>query len=182
MQKIKSKPGLTNFFAACPSEIQWYFEHLPKLVDAFPLDVALAYMFARIETAQRMSIYCGVTKLHSCESALAWQAVSGHWMTRADFKSKFEVIYGKALPDTVTSLAVYAEGVRDRVMHGKATTDDDRRNAIAHLLQYAVDFNAFVITCNGPPPFADLRGFKGAAKGLPKPTSRWVLKGMGFPV
>lgn len=182
MDKIRSKNGLLSFFNACPPEIRKYFEHLQKLVEDFPLDVALAYMFSRVETAQTMSIYCGATKLHSCDKDLAWQAVTRHRMTRADFREKFAMIYAQPIPDATAKLANTAEVVRDRIMHGKPTTDDDRRNAIAHVLQYAVDVNAFVATVNGPPPFDDLRGYKGAAKGLSKSTSRWVLKGMGFPV
>jgi hypothetical protein len=182
MDKIKSKPGLLKFFNACPSSVRWYFEHLPKLIDTFPLDVALAYVFAQVESAQVMALYCGATKLHSVDKDIARRAMSTHHMTRSDFRTKFESIYGTPISDSTIKLANVAEAVRDRVMHGKEATDDDKRNAIAHALQYAIEMNDLTATLGGPRPFGDLRGFKGAAKALPKPTSRWVLKGMGFAV
>jgi len=183
MNKIKSKPGLLAFFVACPQPVRAYFVHVPRLIEEFPLDVALAYVFSQLEMAQNMAIYCGATKLHRCDSALTWRAVTSHRMTRADFREKFELIYGKAIPDAISKLVVTAEAVRDRVMHGKTTTDDDKRNAIAHALQYATDLNDFVASVGGPRPFAnDLRGFKGSAKSLPPSTTRWILKGMGFGV
>jgi hypothetical protein len=38
MDKVKSKPGLLNFFHKSLAEIQKYFEHLPNLIEQFPLD------------------------------------------------------------------------------------------------------------------------------------------------
>lgn len=56
MKKIKSKPGLLNFYNECPEPVRWYFTHLPRLVEEFPLDVALAYVFAQIEAAHNMAL------------------------------------------------------------------------------------------------------------------------------
>jgi hypothetical protein len=65
-------------------------------------------------------------------------------------------------------------------MHGKAATDDDKRNAIAHVLQYAQEVNTLLCPAWRPKPFGNLRGFKGRGKSLDVATSRWILKGMGF--
>lgn len=180
MDKIKSKPGLLNCFKAQPAEIQWYFEHVPKLVSEFPLDVAIAYVFGQVELAHNMALYCGVAKLHRADTELARRAINAHHMTRAEFRAKYEVIYGKPIPDATAKLLVYAEAVRDRVMHGKEAFDDDKRNAIARVLKYAGELNDLTTTLGGPRPFGNLRGFKGKGQSLDKPTSRWLLKGMGF--
>jgi hypothetical protein len=65
-------------------------------------------------------------------------------------------------------------------MHGKGASDDDKRNAIAHVLEYAQELNDLTERLGGPRPFGDLRGFKGAGQALDKATTHWVLKGMGF--
>ncbi len=182
MDKIKSKPGLLHFFEDRTPEIRWYFEHMPQLVADFPLDVALAYVFSQVESAHVMALYCGIVKLHDVDGDLTRRAVNIHHLSRKDFRQKYETVYTQPIPDTALTLLTYAEGVRDRVMHGKNTTDDDKRNAIAHVLMYAEEFNGATVARGGPKPFGDLRGFKGRSKSLDASTSRWVLKGMGFSV
>lgn len=180
MEKIKSKPGLLKLYASQPEPVKKYFVHLPRLIEDFPLDVALAYVFSQLEMAHVMALYCGATKLHRCDKDVTRQAIRTHHMTRGEFRRRFEDIYGKPIPEAVIKLSVKAEAVRDQVMHGKATSDDEKRNGIAHALQYATEMNDLVAGLGGPRPFGSLTGFKGSGKSLAKSTSRWVLKGMGF--
>ncbi len=180
MEKIKSKPGLLNFYRSSPVEVQQYFFHLPKLIEQFPLDVVLSYIFARVELAHNMALYCGIVKLHKANAELTYRAVQAHHMTRKEFRSQYQIVYGKSIPDATCLLLTHAEAVRDRVMHGKVAPDDQIRNAAAHVLAYAAAINEFTATNDGPKPFGDLRGFKGAAQSLEKGTTHWVLKGMGF--
>ena len=182
MDKIKSKPGLLKHWHAQPERVKEYFAHLPALVEGFPLDVALAYVFAQVELAQNMALYCGMAKLHRADSDLAYRAVQKQHLTRAGFLEKYATIYGKELPDSVTNLLATAEAVRDRVMHGKGATDDQKRNAIAHVLAYATAFNKHNLANSCPQVFGSLKGFKGAARSLDKSTTRWMLKGMGFSI
>ena len=67
-------------------------------------------------------------------------------------------------------------------MHGKPTTDDRLRNAIARVLEYAEAINAQLNKEHGLRPFGDLRGFSGRAKKHEKKTTRFMLKGMGFAI
>jgi hypothetical protein len=103
-------------------------------------------------------------------------------MTREGFRSRYADVYGQAIPDSTARLLLQAEAVRDRIMHGKLANDDDKRNAIAHGLKYADELNDFTAARRGPKPFGDLRGFKGARQSLDVATTRWLLKGIGFPV
>jgi hypothetical protein len=180
MEKVKSKPGLMKFFKSCPDDVREYFEYVPALVEQFPLDVAIAYVFARVELAHNMTLYCGIAKLHRADTELTYRAVQSHHMTRVEFRSKYEVVYSKPIPGAVAALLTQGEAVRDLVMHGKGASDDQKRNAIAHVLAYASAMNECAATYGGPRPFGDLRGFKGAAQALEKKTTRWVLRGMGF--
>lgn len=182
MAAVKSKPGLLNRFNAAPPEIRSYFEHVPKLIDEFPLDVCLSYVFAQLERAQNAILYCGVVKLHRADAALAKTTIDVHRMTRPDFKAKFETVFAKPIPSATSDLLQKAEEARDRVMHGKKTTDDEKRNAVASVLDYAEAINGLVSGSAGFKPFGDLRGFKGAAQSLDKSTTRWLLKGMGFTI
>jgi len=144
--------------------------------------IALAYVFSKLELAHNMALYCGITKLHRADSGLARRAVQGHHMTRKDFREKYTVIYDKAMPESTSGLLLQAEAVRDRVLHGKKATNDQMRNAIAHVLAYACELNDLTQAQGGPKPFGDLRGFKGPSQSLEKSTTRWMLRGMGFDV
>jgi len=182
MSTVKSKPGLLNRFHNAPKPVRDYFTHLPGLVESFPLDVALSYVFGQVELAQNMTLYCGIVKLHKADGPLTRSAIDAHHMTRKEFREKFAVVFGSPIPDLVSSTLGKAEGVRDRVMHGKGASNADKRNAVANVIDYAEKLNDHVNGIARFRPFGDLRGFKGAAKALDKSTTRWVLKGMGFPV
>src|SRR5574341_688902 len=123
MQKIKSKPGLLNYFESSPKDVQAYFEHLPRLVTDFPLDVALAYVFSLVELAHNMALYCGAVKLHRCDADLSRRAIKSYHITRPQFREKYHAIYGKPIPETTVALLLVGEAVRDNVMHGKGATD-----------------------------------------------------------
>ena len=180
MSEIKSIRGLVKRFEAAPEEVQKYFAHLPKLLNEFPLEVSLSYVFSQVELAQNMSLYCAIVKLHRADANLARQAVDIHHMTREEFKEKFEIVFGRKMPKDIADILSKAEDVRDKVMHGKKTTESEKRQAIGHVLDYAEKLNQKVHGLAGFKPFADLRGFKGAAKSLDKATTRWILKGMEF--
>lgn len=78
MPTVKSIRGLLNLVAELPEEIRRYFEHLPGLVNQFPLDVALAYTFSRLELAHNMALYCGAVRIHKCHAEIAYMAIQAH--------------------------------------------------------------------------------------------------------
>lgn len=182
MSAVKSVKGLVAKYNAAPQRVRSYFSHLPGLAKDYPLEVCLAYVFSKVETAHHMALYCGIVKLHRGESNLSWTAVGSHHMTRGEFRSMFETVFGKPLKPAIAKKLQAAEEVRDRVLHGKSSSEADKRTAIASLLEYAVEFNDELQAMAGMRPFGDMRGFKGAAKALDKKTTRWILKGMGFTV
>ena len=181
MTAPKSKKGIIKQFQAASVEVQEYFEHLPRLVKEFPLDVGLAHLFAKVELAHNVSLYCGVVKLHRANYKVAWQVMNTHHMTRKAFRERFETVLGEKIPENIEKPLRTAERIRDQVMHGKEATDAKKREAIGKVIQYADLFNQLVKRLAGFMPFGgELRGFKGRAGSLDESTTRWLLKGMGF--
>ncbi len=178
--QIKSKKGLLKAYATCSEEVQDYFEHLPSLVEDYPLHVCLAYAFSRLELGQNMALYCGVVKLHRVHTDIAGRAVNSHHMTRQGYVDLYRRVFGFDLPKQAREDLKTAEDTRDDVMHGKATSPERIRNAIARVVEYADAANDQLHSKHGLKPFGPLRGFKGRATSLEKSTSRWVVKGMGF--
>lgn len=175
-----SKKGLVQRFRRSPIDIQTYFEHLPGLITDYPLDVALAYLSAKVEDAHLMTLYCGAVKLYKTHSDMTWKILVRQYITKGTYKDFYRTIIGRALPEPTTRMLKDAAEVRNNVLHGKGAVEADKRRAIARIIQYAISFDAYTSGLAGFHPFGDLRGFKGAAKDLGKPTTRLILKGMGF--
>jgi hypothetical protein len=141
MSTVKTLNGLLRRYEAAPQRVRSYFSHVPGLARDYPLYVCLSYMFAKVEAAQNVSLYCGAVKLHRAHGELTWQALQGHHITRSEFQVLFEQIYGNPLPKEVMAPIKAAEAVRDKVMHGKQPNEAEKRNAIANVLEYAEKLN-----------------------------------------
>ena len=178
----KTWKGVVGVYSACPKEVQSYFEYFPDLAEDYPWEVALSYLFGRVELAHNMAIYCGIVKLHKGNAELTRKAVESHHLTRDGFRTFFAAIYGKPIDAKISQLIEEAEAIRDKVLHGKSASQEELRRSVVRVLEYAVQFNAFVHAIAGIKPFNDLRGFKGRAVSHDKSTTRWLLKGMGLPL
>jgi hypothetical protein len=165
-------------FKQAPDEIQKYFTPSVELIERYPWEVTLAYMFSRIELAHNMTLYCGVVKLHRAHSEVAWSAIDSLHITRNNFRELFETVFGKPLKSKIIKKISEAEAIRDKIMHGKDVPNANLRKAIFRLIKYTELFNDFVFQAAGFKPFGSLRGFKGRAEPLDKSTTMWLLKGI----
>ena len=177
-----SRPGVRNRLLRAPEEIQWYFTPAAELIENYPWQVPLAYLFARLEKAHIMTLYCGVVKLHRVDSELAAEASDRFENRPADFRVLFENILGRRFPRSLISKLEDAQAVRNRVLHGKSVEERDFRKAVVAIIEYAEEFNQKCYNLGGFRPFGPLQGFKGAGASMDKATSRWVLKGIGLPI
>ena len=178
----KSRPGVRNRFLEAPEEIQWYFEPAAELIDGYPWEVPLAYLFARLERAHIMTLYCGVVKLHRVDSELAAGAVDRFENRQQDFRALFENVLGRKFPRSLINKLKDAQTVRNRVLHGKSVEESGFRKAVIAIIEYAEEFNQTCFDLGGFRPVGRLQGFKGAGVSMDKATSRWVLKGIGLPI
>ena len=171
---------LKQHFDDAPEQVREYFSDLPGLLENFPLDVALAYIFFRVELAHNMALYCGVVKIHNASKEVARAAIDANHITRESFHDMFKTVFNRDLPTETRDLLENAEGIRDRVMHGKKTLEQKKREAIVEVLQYAEKVNEIVYAAARFRPFGNLQGFHEGGQSLSKATTRWVLKGMDF--
>ena len=181
--QIHSKPGLVKLFGSCPQEVRDHFKHLPGLLDSYPMEVALAYSFQRLELGQNMVLYCGVVKVHRADSRCARGAISSIHMTRKLFSELYRTVFDTHLPAQAKKGLDDAERTRDRIMHGRPASDDLLRNAIGRVLEFAKAVNGQLNTkCKLTPFCGDWRGFAGRLKKLEPRVTKFMLKGMGFPL
>ncbi len=175
-----SRRQLKQHFDDAPEQVREYFSDLPGLLENFPLDVALSYVFFRVELAHYMALYCGVVKVHNASKEVAGAALDASHLTRETFLEMFKTVFNLEVPTSIVNLLEGAEEVRHRVMHGKRTSEHEKREALLDVLQYAEKFNETVYAAAKIRPFGDLKGFQGEGQSLSKAASRWVLKGMEF--
>jgi hypothetical protein len=181
----RSRPGLRNLFDSFDDDIRAHFSEFPGLVDsAFSLNVVLAYVFFRLEQGQRRVLYCGARELYKTDSELTWSAIDSEYLKRNEFPKYFQSIFGVPLPSDLQNIIRPAEQIRDGLMDGRDVDEPALREAISRVLHFTHAMNIFVDAQNvGLRPFVgDLRGFVGRGHSLDKPTSRVILKGMGFQI
>ena len=171
---------LTDQFDSCPEEIRAYFSDLPRLLDSFPLDVSISYLFSQIERAHNATLCAGAVKVHKANRNVARAVVGAQHMTTEGFQEQFETVFDKPIPDEVKQELEAAEIVQDKILNGQRTQEKEKREAIAHALDYAQGLNRFVNGLAKFKPFGDQKGSNGCAESLGKSTTRWMLKGMGF--
>ena len=173
--------GVINHFNASPDEVKWFFSSFCSLVADYEWGVSISYVFSQIERAKRMTLYCGIVKLHWCEASLTRSLVDREHLSRARFIELFETIFGNPTPKILVMQLREAETIRDRATHGSSNwTEADARQCLIDVIDFAVGFNEFVEQQAGFRPFGKLQGFRGRGTALPEATTRWVLKGMGI--
>jgi hypothetical protein len=173
--------GVVNRYRRCPVEVQGYFDRLPDLIEHYNWEVALGFMFIRLEKALNTMLYCGARKVHRAHAETAYRFVDRHHMGRKEFRRLFKNVFGQAISNETAGIVAEAEKVRDKIVHGKDATDADKRKAIVWLLIYAEQMNQLVDQLAGFKPFTtDLRGFAGRGDALDQSTTGWLMKGLGF--
>lgn len=173
--------GVVNRYRRSPPEIQGYFESLPALIEGYVWEVALGFMFIRVEKGLNNILYCGARKLHRANSDVAHRFVDKHHMTRKEFRLLFKNVFGEHIPPELTAVLGEAEQVRDKVVHGKGATDAEQRKAIVRVLEYTEGMNDLVHRIATFRPFTtNLRGFAGRGDPLDERTTAWLMKGLGF--
>ena len=162
-----------------PEDIQKYFEYLPELIKG-DYEIAIAYLFFKIEQGQNRLLYGGAVKLFAADIEVARNIVNYHHLTRDGFKQIYKNIFNKSLPDSIIRQLKEAEKTRDKVVHGKQVKEDQLRQAITDCLIYAKLVNEEIKNIASFEPFGDMRGFKGRKESLSKDVTHFLLKGLGF--
>jgi hypothetical protein len=176
----KSRRGLINRFNELTAETAEHFQHVPSLVNDYPLPVCLAYVFSQLELAQNRTLYQGVVKLHRVNKDIAHAAIGTHHMTRKGYESIFANIFESTIPHDLSERLRAAEAVRDNVMHGKSVTEAKVRSGISDALLYTDGLYIIMRDQHSLKVCGNYQGFSGRAKKHDRKTSRLILKGLGF--
>ena len=183
MARIPSRIALKKFYESRTDEVKLYFEHfLPVIDNNLPYQICLAYVFLKMEQAQNRALYGGVVKIHRGKRDFVSRVMNFQHLTRGGFKEIYKNVFGSKIKTATIKKLEDAETIRDKVIHGKDVPDNELREAIADVLEYAELLNAEVSAIAGFKPFGSMKGFKGRADSLDNRTTKWLMKGLGFGV
>jgi hypothetical protein len=177
-----TRKGLKKYFRSLPGNLRPHFEYFLKILDfKLPLEIAVAYVFYRIELAHRDTLHFGIIKKYRAEAGLVGEIIQKEYIERANFPRLLKNVLGIELPAAIKTKLEMAEGIRDKAMHGRRPTNAELRNAIKLALEYSHDYNKYVKRKAHFAPFGNLRGQAGGSdERLDRDTTRVVLKGLGF--
>ncbi|MDE0003290.1 MAG: hypothetical protein OXQ29_11400 [Rhodospirillaceae bacterium] len=173
--------GVVNRINDSTDEIKGYFDPVPELIECYPWEVSIGYMFTRVEQAHNHLLRGAAVKIHGVNNSTATRFVDRQHMTRKEFSRLYKNVVGDAIPKRSVKILSEAEKIRDRVVHGKRVAQKDQRTAIVYIVEYAEMINEKLLEKANFFPFkADQRGYAGRRTTLPDATSAWVMKGLGF--
>ena len=174
--------GVIKRYKSCPDDIRKFYEAFEELVDGYTYEVSIAYCFLKLEQAYNRTLYGGARKMRKVHTEIATSVLDKQHLTRDGFLGLYKNVYGKALPDALVKNIKFSEKIRDRIIHGKKVEDKDARKCLVDILVFSEGLESEVKAIASFSPYADMRGLTGKSTSLDKPTSRWVMKGMGFAV
>ena len=178
---VKSYIGFKRQIANLPTEHKAYLSKMEALLEgAGQYDIALAYIFMKLEEGHHRALKCGLIRLLKCNSQRVDDALQRQHFTRKSYQVVFKNIIGEALPRQTIRLLESAESIRDQQIHGKQVSQDNLRKGISDALSYIKEMGEFVESRTDKNPIGDLRGLAGRTHLLDGPTSFWVLKGVGL--
>jgi hypothetical protein len=177
----KSYKGLKKQFDLLPEETKGYLAKLePLLQDGTNFEIALAYCFMKLEEGHHRALKCGLIRIHECDSAKTDEILDKQHLTNEVFVSIFKNVFGGAIPNEATEFLQKAQKIRNRQIHGKNTTNAERREGIHFSLKYMEKLGEYVRKKTDKNPYGDLRGLKGKKLLLASRSTIWMLKGFGL--
>jgi len=134
----------------------------------------------KLEEGHHRALKCGLVRIHECNSQKVDTELEKQHFTSDKFTSVFKNIFSSDIPDKAGKNLKLAQQIRNKLIHGKSTTDPERRNAIYYALMYMEALGDFIKKETGKNPYGDLRGLAGKKKLLPAKSTIWMLKGFGI--
>lgn len=177
-----TKQHVIDVFNASSKRTQEYFRHVPNLIEQFVPEVAVGYVFDRTAAAHNGVIVAGLVVKHKAHRDVAREIAVFQECAWEEFHYEYQTVFGNVIPEAISQQYIYANEKRRALLAGKRVSSKDQCEVIEVILQYADTLDEFVAKNSRLHPFSDLSKAKPRGNALDKESTRWVLKGMGFPM
>lgn len=177
----KSYKGLKSVYDGLDQDVKNFLSKLgPMLNDGKNYEIALAYCFMKLEEGHHRALKCGLVRIHECDSGKVDSELEKQHFTNEKYSNVFRNVFSVNIPDDIRKKLSMAQDIRNKLIHGKSTTDPKRRDAIYYAILYMNGLGQFVKGKTEKNPYGDLRGLAGKKKMLPAKSTIWMLKGFGL--
>ncbi|MCC5969315.1 MAG: hypothetical protein JJU15_05160 [Pararhodobacter sp.] len=177
----KSYKGLKDIYDGMDQDVRVYLSKLePLLANGNNYEIALAYCFMKLEEGHHRALKCGLVRIHECDSKKVDTELEKQHFTSEKYATIFKNVFSSGIPIQAKDHLSKAQDIRNKIIHGKNTTNPKRREAIYHSIEYMKLLGAFVKEKTQKNPYGDLRGLKGRKALLPAKSTIWMLKGFGL--
>ncbi len=177
-----SKQSVIDVFNGTTARTQEHFRYVLSLIEQYKPEVALGYMFDRVAQSHNQLIVAGLVLKHKAHRDVAREVAAFHECTWDEFHYEYQTVFGAVIPEAAADLYIAANEQRRAFMSGKRVSSKDQSIVVENLLKYADAFDEAVWADARLHPFSDLSKTKPRGSSLDKDSTRWVLKGMGFPI
>jgi len=177
-------PAVRKAIGEFDKDLKHTFEHVEDIVDKLGTvpEIALAYCFSKIENGHRRLLYAGILRKYRLDPILTWKFVLDHDLSRKGFLQIYSAVFGHELPKKILERLAPAEGVRDRMIHGKRPEIKEIWGATLCCFDYCRALNSHLREKEQFAGFGRMQGIT-SRKGSPtlgKPVSHLALIGLGL--
>ncbi|NNE36590.1 MAG: hypothetical protein HKN13_15255 [Rhodothermales bacterium] len=177
-----AKQAVVDAYNEATARTKEHFRHVPSLIEQYKPEVAVGYVFDCASAAHNATIVAGLVTKHKAHRAVAREVAVFQECAWDEFHYEYQTVFGSVIPEAVSILFGEANELRRALLSGKRVSSKDQCGLIIQMLQYADALDEFVYADARIHPFADLSSAKPRGSSLDKSSTRWVLKGMGFPI
>lgn len=177
----KSYKGIKSAYDALDLDVRAFIGKMERFVDgADHYDVALAYLFVKIEEGHHRLLRGVLIKKLNCDKIIVDRFLSDEHFTRKHYTTLLQRAGGKSIPSDCQAHHDSAAKVRDKIIHGKAVGSAEQRAAVFHAIRYISALNEFSQAEFGFRPYASMTGYLKSKAPIPKDATIWMLRGLGF--
>lgn len=174
---------LEKYISAIPSELKYYYSKITEVMK-IDVNIALIYLFAKVEAGQLNALYVQVKKGYRTHTEMTWSIIESQDITlKKNYFKLFYNLFGCEFDDGLTEKLAKAKIVRNKIMHGANADYYDVLNAIRDVFEYSNAFNDFVFNLKGFKPYNRLTGIFGSLKTVQdEEVTMLILNALGFTV
>ena len=170
--------ALRKQYGELPEEVRNYFWKLESLLEDAELEIALAYLFMRLEQGRYRTVKCVLVRMMRCPAKLVDDSFKDFTFQRPTFRRLVKELIDVDIEQPPYSSLSSAEVVRDKLIHGRATTSEQLREALASGFSFVKAFGEVMKNKTGKNPFGNLKGLSSKTKMHPESQARWIIKGV----
>lgn len=170
--------ALRRQYTDLPEDVKSYLPKLRSLLEQSDLELALAYLFMKIEQGRYRAIKCFLIRILKCKAQIIDGILENKQLTRKSFRKTIFELTADGFSEASFTRLDQAEAVRDAQIHGRPPSSENLRKAICDAMAFIQIFGDDVRRETSKNPFGNLQGLSSRIKVLSGKQSEWIVRGV----